>query len=56
MAKNNCPCGNPMCVKHIVCRFIRRKGKIIYPKNGNFFSFCIENKEKTASSLQEMTV
>ena len=41
-------CCNPNCKKHIICRFIRKGKKIIYPKHSQFFSFCIEDKEKAA--------
>ena len=39
-------CKNPHCRKHVICRYIRKKGKIVYPKRAAFFSFCIEDKEK----------
>jgi hypothetical protein len=29
----------------VVCRYIRRNGKIIYPKNGGFFSFDVKDKK-----------
>ena len=44
-------CTNPHCRKHVITRYIRRKGKIVYPKRAAFFSFCIEDKEK-ATRLQ----
>lgn len=28
-------------MKEIFCRFIRRKGKIVYPKNSKFFHFYV---------------
>lgn len=43
-------CNNPRCEKHIICRFIRKKGKIIYPKNSEYFSFCIETKKATPAA------
>ena len=51
---NTCPCGNPLCRRHIICRYIRRKGKIIYPKNGDFFSFCLEDEEKAADPSNDL--
>lgn len=30
---------------HLVfCRYIRRNGKLVYPKNGRFFRFWVKNK------------
>lgn len=31
--------------KEIFCRFIRKNGKIIYPKNGEFFHFYVEDEK-----------
>lgn len=28
-------------VKEVFCRYIRKAGKIIYPKNGKFFHFYV---------------
>ena len=30
----------------VFCRYIRKNGKIIYPKNGGFFHFWVEDNEK----------
>jgi len=48
MAINICPLDNPRCRKHIVCRNRRVNGKIIFPKNGKVFSFCLEDEDKAA--------
>ena len=32
---------NDLPVKEIFCRYIRKNGKIIYPKNSRFFHFWI---------------
>ncbi len=32
---------NDLPVKEVFCRFIRKNGKIIYPKNARFFHFWI---------------
>ena len=29
----------------VFCRYIRKNGKIIYPKNGGFFHFWIEDEK-----------
>ena len=41
-------CNNPECVKHIVCRYIRRNGKVVYPKRAQYFSFCTMKKAAQA--------
>ena len=30
----------------VFCRYIRKNGKIIYPKKGKFFHFWVEDNEK----------
>lgn len=32
-------------MKEIFCRFIRKNGKIIYPKNGKFFHFFVDEEK-----------
>lgn len=54
MINNDCPHGNPLCRKHIICKYRRLKGKLIYPKKGQFFSFCLEDKEKAANSTEQV--
>ena len=34
---------NDLPVKEVFCRFIRKNGKIIYPKNARFFHFWISD-------------
>ena len=33
-------CINPECDKHVICRYIIRNGKRVYPKKAKYFSFC----------------
>jgi len=54
MINNDCPHGNPLCRKHIICKYRRLNGKLIYPKKGQFFSFCLEDKEKAANSTEQV--
>lgn len=37
-------CTNPECIEHVICRYIRRNGKKIYPKRARYFSFCVLKK------------
>lgn len=32
-------------MKEIFCRFIRKNGKIIYPKNGKLFHFFVDEEK-----------
>lgn len=41
---------NRNMAKEIFCRFIRKNGKIIYPKNGKFFHFWIEESKDSAEA------
>ena len=34
------------CMTEVFCRYIRKNGKIIYPKKGKFFHFWVEDNEK----------
>jgi hypothetical protein len=34
----------PQGYKEVFCRYIRRNGKIIYPKNGKLFHFFVKIK------------
>ncbi len=34
----------------IFCRYIHKNGKVIYPKNGKFFHFWIDNKKDSAKA------
>lgn len=34
------------CMTEVFCRYIRKNGKIIYPKKGKFFHFWTEDNEK----------
>lgn len=43
-------CNNPECVQHIICAYITKKGKRIYPKRSKYFSFCTEGKEKATNA------
>ena len=47
-------CHNPACVKHVVCRYITKNGKKIYPKRSRFFSFCYEAKEKATRRRKQV--
>ncbi len=38
-------------IKEIFCRSIRKNGKIIYPKNGKFFHFFIEDEQHQEASV-----
>ena len=49
-------CPNPNCRKHVITRYIRKKGKIIYPKHAQFFSFCVETVGKEKSYQSSKTV
>ena len=33
------------CMTEVFCRYIRKNGKIIYPKNGGFFHFWVEDEK-----------
>jgi hypothetical protein len=35
---------SPLDYDEVYCRYIKRKGKIIYPKNGKFFHFWVKKK------------
>jgi hypothetical protein len=34
----------PKGYKEVICRYVRRNGKIIYPKNGKVFRFFVKLK------------
>lgn len=36
--------------EYVICRYIRRNGKIIYPKNGEFFCFPVKEKKASADT------
>lgn len=46
-------CNNPACVKHIVCKYIRKNGKVIRPKRASAFSFCTEAESKKKKVVRE---
>ena len=33
----------------VICRYIRKNGRIIYPKNGKYFHFYVDKKDKTSN-------
>jgi hypothetical protein len=35
---------NPIDWELVYCRYIRKNGKVIYPKNGKFFRFWVKKK------------
>ena len=41
MPKNEVPKG----YREVFCRYIRKNGKIIYPKNSRFFRFIVKDKQ-----------
>lgn len=43
-------CTNPECVKHVVCRYIRKNGKKVYPKKAKYFSFCTKKAARQANN------
>jgi len=38
----------------VITRYIHKKGKIVYPKHAQFFSFCIEDKEKATRPQKQV--
>ena len=42
---------SPLDYDEVYCRYIRRKGKIIYPKNAKYFHFWVK-KKPTAKKRQ----
>lgn len=40
-----CPIGYHL----VITRYVKRNGKIIYPKKAKFFAFCIKDKAKTTA-------
>ncbi len=41
---------SPLDYDEVYCRFIRKKGKMIYPKNGKYFHFWVKKKPTDKST------
>lgn len=39
--------------REVFCRYIRKNGRIIYPKNARFFHFWIEDKDTDNQKMKE---
>lgn len=42
--------------KEIICRFIRKNGQIIYPKNAKFFHFWVDDINEKLNNQKQISM
>ncbi|MBP3644814.1 MAG: hypothetical protein J6K55_00120 [Clostridia bacterium] len=43
-------------MREVFCRFIRRNGRIIYPKNARYFHFWVRDDRPKESEFEQLTL
>ena len=47
---------NKTAMREVFCRFIRKNGRIIYPKNARFFHFWVPVKSEMDSNYEQISM